>query len=277
MDDFANECFHKITRIASDFQGRRKELAESRIKMFAATLCRQLVDFNEKYDVVLGAGNSGLFMTKLTEMIYEYLNIKSPSILNLPIYRFKEDGKTLNDNSFLIPQVKESMQKINSIKNILFVDDEIMRGFTANECFNLILQANPNINHLNATIIAENHFFEWHYKIPKISISFFAYSPLIQGLNGNIGYFIPEDLFRETSLLISEVTSHNHAISIVIGEALKRKDNNGNPYFDFTIESGLKNKIAHYDDRKSSLLNRLREIIKEGVEEYKSGKIRFRF
>jgi len=277
MDDFANEYFHKITRIASDFQGRRKELAESRIKMFAASLYRQLIDFNEKYDVVLGAGNSGLFMTKLTEMIYEYLNIKTPSILNLPIYRFKEDGKTLNDNSFLIPQFKESMQNINSIKNILFVDDEIMRGLTANECLNLILQANPNINHFNATIIAENHFFEWHYKIPKISISFFAYSPLIQGLNENIGHFMPEDLYKEISLLISEVTSRNHAMAIVIGEALKRKDNNGNPYFDFTIESGLKNKVVNYSDRKSSLLNRLREIVKEGIEEYKAGKIKFRF
>lgn len=277
MDDFANEYFNKITKIASDFEGRRKELAESRIKMFVASICRQLVDFNENYDLVLGAGNSGLFMTKITEMTYEHLNIKTPLILNLPIYRFKEDGTTPNNNSFLAQQVKEKIQNLNSISNILFVDDEIMRALTAKECFNLILQANTNINHFNATIIAENHFFEWHYKIPKVSISFFAYSPLIQGFNGNIGYFIPEDLYKEVSSLISEAVSYNHAMAIVIGGALKRKDNNGNPHFDFAVEASLKNKITNYEDKKSSLMNKLQELVREGVEKYKAGKIQFRF
>lgn len=277
MDDFANEYFNKITKIASDFEVRRKELAESRIKMFVASICRQLIDFNEKYDIVLGAGNSGLFMTRIMKMTYEYLNIKTPLILNLPIYRFKEDGKTLNNNSFLAQQVKKGLQNLDSINNILFVDDEIMRALTAKECFNLILQANPSINHLNATIIAENHFFEWHYKIPKVSISFFAYSPLIQGLNGNIGYFIPEDLYKEVSSLINEAVSYNHVMAIVVGGALKRKDNNDNPYFDFAVEASLKNKITNYGKKKSSLMNHLQELVKEGIEEYKAGEIKFRF
>ncbi len=277
MDDFANEYFNKITKIASDFEGRRKELAESRIKMFVASIYRQLIDFNENYDLVLGAGNSGLFMTRVTQMIYEYLNIKTPLILNLPIYRFKEDGKTPNNNSFLTQQVKEKIQNLNSISNILFVDDEIMGALTAKDCFNLILQSYPNINHLDATIIAENHFFEWHYKIPKVSISFFAYSPLIQGFNGNIGYFIPEDLYKEVSSLIGEAVSYNHVMAIVVGGALKRKDNNSNPYFDFTVESSLKSKITNYDDKKSSLMNNLRELVKEGIEKYKAGEIKFRF
>ena len=245
--------------------------------MFVASICRQLVDFNEKYDLVLGAGNSGLFMTRITQMTYEYLNIKTPFILNLPIYRFKEDGTTPNDNSFLTQQVKEKLQNLDSINNILFVDDEIMRALTAKECFNLILQANTNINHFNATIIAENHFFEWHYKIPKVSISFFAYSPLIQGLNGNIGYLIPEDLYKEVSSLISEAVSYNHVMAIVVVGALKRKDNNDNPYFDFVVEVSLKNKITNYEDKKSSLMSKLQELVREGVEKYKAGKIQFRF
>lgn len=277
MDDFANEYFNKITKIASDFEGRRKELAESRIKMFVASICRQLVYFNEKYEIVLGAGNSGLFMTRITQMAYEYLNIKAPLILNLPIYRFKEDGKTPNNNSFLAQQVKEKLQNLDSINNILFVDDEIMRALTAKECFNLILQANPSISRLNTTIVAENHFFEWHYKIPKVSISFFAYSPLIQGLNGNIGYLIPEDLYKEVSSLISEVVSYNHVMAIVVGGALKKKDNDGNPYFDFAVEASLRNKIINYEDKKSSLMNHLQELVKEGIEEYKAEKIKFRF
>lgn len=277
MDDFANEYFNKITKISSDFKERRKELAESRIKMFVASLCRQLIDSNDSYDVILGSGNSGLFMTKITEMTYEYLNIKTPPVLNLPIHRFREDGKTLNDNSFLIPQIKKELQNIDSIKNILFVDDEIMRGLTANEYFNLILQANSNINHFHATIIAENHFFEWHYKIPKVSISFFAYSPLIQGFNENIGHFIPKDLYKEICSLIDKKITYTQTMAIVIAGGLKKKDNNGNPYFDFKVESNFKNKLANYDDKKSLLIVRLQELIKEGIKQYKTGEIKFRF
>ena len=277
MDDFANEYFSKITKIASDFGSRRRELAKSRIKMFVATLYRQLIDYKEKYDFLLGAGNSGLFMTKIAENVYEDLNIKVPPVFNLPIYRFREDGVTLGDNSFLMTSVKEKLKGIQKISNLLFVDDEIMRALTAKECFRLILEANPNINHLSVTIIAENHFFEWHYKMPKVSIRFFAYSPLIQGLNGNIGYFIPEDFYKEISAMDNNTLSPNHVMAILIGGGLKRKDSTGKPYFDFTIESELKNKIADYDKKKSSLINELKELVREGIEKYKSKEIKFRF
>lgn len=276
MDEFAKEYFKKLKVLAHDFKSRRNELAKSRIKMFAATIARQLLENHETFDLLVGAGNSGLYMTKIAEMTFNYLNTPVPKILNIPIIRFKEDGKTLNDNSSLLPKIKQTLSKINTVKNILFVDDEIMRAITAKECFNLLLNADPNITHLDATIIAENHFFEWHYKMPKVSIRFFAYSPLIQDFNENIGYFIPEDLYKEISSSIENIT-HNHAMAIVIGGALKKKDNNENSYFDFGIESSLKNKIAGYDDKKSSLVNDLEGLVKDGVERYKAGEIRFRF
>lgn len=276
MDEFAKEYFRKITKVNKDFTERRRELAESRIKMFAASTYRQLADFNEDYNLILGAGNSGLFMTKLTKIVYESLSIKLPLVLNLPIYRFKEDKKIINNNSFLIPQVKKELNNLDIIDNVLFVDDEIMRALTAKECFNLLLEAKPEINHLNATIIAENHFFEWHYKMPKVSISFFAYAPLIQGFNGNIGHFIPDDLHKEVLSVIGGSLSYNQTMAIVIGGGLKRKDKHSQ-YFDYSLEEKLKSKISNYDDRKNSLINRLQELIKEGIEEYKTGKIKFRF
>ena len=275
MDEFANEYFNKITKISTDFTSRRKELAKSRIKMFIGALCRQLIDFKENYDFLIGSGNSGLFMTKIALMTYETLNITTPSVLNLPIYRFKEDGATPYNNSFLITYVKEQL-KSPTINNILFVDDEIMRGLTAKECYSLILKAFPNINHLNATIIAENHFFEWHYKIPKVSIRFFAYSPLIQGLNGNIGYFIPQKLYSDIQQNMPEVKSYNQTMAIVIGGGIKMIENNKG-YFDFDIERNLKTNLPNYEKQKSVLLTELKNLVKEGVKEYKEGKIKFRF
>jgi len=277
MDEFANEYFAKITKIASDFENRRRDLAKSRIKLFVAAVSRQLLELNKVFDVIVGAGNSGLFMTKIAEMTYKKLNIDAPLILNLPIYKFKDDTKTPYDNSFLVPEVSNKLFEIHKLNNILFVDDEIMQAITAKECFNLILQANKDIEHLNATIVAENHFFEWHYDMPRVSIKFFAYAPLIQGLNGNIGYFIPVDLFKKISSIQTNVLSHNHAMAIIIGGALKKIGADGKSYFDFTIENDLKEQITDYETKKTLLLNELSNIVDEGVEEYKAGEIKFRF
>ncbi|MBI4089557.1 MAG: phosphoribosyltransferase [Candidatus Levybacteria bacterium] len=275
MDEFAKEYFQKLKVLTHDFEGRRLELAKSRIKMFAAAITRQLLEFDETFDLLIGAGNSGLYMTKITEMTYQYLNAAVPKILNIPIVRFKEDGKILNDNSFLLPEVKQILGKINAIKNVLFVDDEIMRAITAKECFELLLKANQNISHFDATIVAEHHFFEWHYKLPKVSIRFFAYSPLIQYLNANISYFIPEDLYQEISKYTKGISSHNEIMAIVIGGAVKRIKQQ--PFYDSSIEKVLQEKIPNYEERKAILTKSLQKLVKEGVDEYRTGKITFRF
>ncbi len=274
MDHFEKEYFEKITKIASDFKERRRDLAKSRIKMYSVTLYGLLVDLNEEYDALIGSGNSGLFMTKIAEIVYKNLNIKTPTILNLPIYRFNEDNLSPYDNSPLLPKVNETLENL-PIKNVLFVDDEIMKAITAKECFNLILKARPDVKHFNATIVAEYHFFEWHYKMPQVSIRFFAYSRLIQGLNGNIGYFIPEDLFKEISSLIPEVTSYNHAMALVVSGLLKKRDRG--LLFDTEIEQTLIENIKDYSSKKSQLIQEIENLVKEGIKEYKSGKIKFRF
>ena len=275
MDEFAKEYFQKLKVLAHDFEDRRPELAKSRIKMFAASIARQLLDFDETFDLLLGAGNSGLYMTKITEMVYQYLNIAVPKILNIPIIRFKEDGKTLNDNSSLLPQLKQDLNNAKTIRDVLFVDDEIMRAITAKECLGLLLKADPNISHLDVTIVAEHHFFEWHYKLPKISIRFFAYSPLIQWLNSNISYFIPKDFYREVSQQIESISSHNQAMAIVIGGAVKRIKQQ--PYYDYSVSESLKQKISNYEEKKTILTKDLRELVGQGVDDYKTGKITFRF
>lgn len=274
MDEFEKEYFQKIGKISSDFKERRRDLAKSRIKMFSASLCRQVIELNQKFDVIVGAGNSGLFMTKIAEMVYEELNIKIPPILNLPVFRFEEDNVSLHDNAVLVSEVAQKLKTLPSLNNILFIDDEIMRAVTAKESLNLILKARSDIKHLNVTILSENHFFEWHYKMPMVSVNFFAYSRLIQGLNGNIGYFVPEDLFKEISS-IAKISSHNHALTLLLTGSLKSKAKG--QYFEIESEKLLTKNIKDYKLIKSSLIKELKYLVKEGIEKYKSGKITFRF
>lgn len=267
MDDFEREYFEKLRKLALGFGNKRRELAKSRIKMFAAAVARQILSEKIEFDLIIGGGNSGLFMTKITELVYEILGKKSPKVLNIPIIRIIEENKEARALHDLISELN-----IEKIEKVLFVDDEIMRSVTAKTCLELILAAKPEIQHIDATIIAENHFFEWHYSLPKVSIRFFAYSRLIQWLNGNIGYFIPENLFKKIQEDLPEVKNYNHAMAIVIGNGIKKLEN-GKPYFDFNVKVKLKN----YKEQKEELIRELKFLISETIRQYKEGKIKFRF
>lgn len=273
MDDIEKEYFTKIKPFASDFDNRRKELADSRIKMFVATLCRNIFEYDQKFDLILGTGNSGLYMTKIAEITYQHLGLKVPQILNIPLFRFKKE-RDFNDNSGLFDFVQESLK--TKATNIVFVDTEIMQGISAKEAMNLIIKTNPKL-HRHLTIIAENHFFEWHYDIPQVSLSFFAYCPLIQGLNDNIAHFIPQDLFEEIKKVSDEEMAYNFAMAAVIGGGIKRMKEDGTGYFDTEILTKITSKIPGFKKRQAKLFEDLDALVQEGIRNYKEGKVEFRF
>jgi hypothetical protein len=272
MDNFENYYFESLRQLALGFVDKRRILAKSRIKMFAAAIARQVLDEKQEFDLIIGGGNSGLFMTKITELVFEALELKNPNVLSIPVLRIMDE----NENVEALKNGDFELKNVEKIENVLFVDDEIMRALVARDCFELILVKRPEIEHLNATIIAENHFFEWHYLLPKVSVRFFAYSRLIQWLNGNISYIIPEALFTEIKDNVPEVESYSHAMAIIVGGGLK-KVRNGKPYFDFEIERQLEERIGNYKKQKEKLMSALRGLAAEGVKEYKKGKLHFRF
>jgi len=272
MDDFEAKYFEDLRKLALGLTDKRKELAKSRIKMFAAAITRQILDEKQKFDLIIGAGNSGLFMTKLAEFVFETLDVKIPPILNIPVLRIIEKDESIK----VVKSGNFELKNITKLENVLFVDDEIMRAITAKTCFELILAKRPEIEHLNATIVAEHHFFEWHYSLPKVSIKFFAYSWLIQWLNGNISYLTPENLFNEIKNALPEVESYPKAMAIIVGGGLKKVADE-QPYFDFAVEKELEDKIENYKKQKKELMSEIRELVSEGVEGYKTGKIHFRF
>lgn len=268
MDEFEKEYFGKLKQIASEYSGKRRDLAKSRIKMFVAALYRQLNEENEKFDLIITAGNSGLYMATIVRMVYKSLGLDLPSLITLPIYR---------DDSSFQQVISGKLTSLPQKVNVLFVDDEIMTGKTAKTVLELILNERPDLNSLHCLIIAENHFFEWHYLIPKVSVNYFAYSRLIQGLNGNIGYFIPEDLYTKIAARFKDVKSYNHAMAIVIGGALKRKDEQGTPFYDTSVEDVCLKNISDYKETQSFLMHELEKLVNQSIEEYKNKKIQFRF
>lgn len=271
MDKFEKEYFESLHLNASSFENRLNEIAKERIKMFSAAVTRQLLEEKQVFDLVTGPGNSGLFMTKITQLVYEELGKEVPQTVNIPIERILQ-GDTVT--KLLVGKVK--IPTLGNKINVLFVDDEIMRALTAKASFELLLESNSNIEHIDATIIAEGHFFEWHYDLPKVSVKFFAYARLIQWINGIIGHFIPDDLFEQIKQVLPDVETHNDAMAIVIGGGLKRIKEN-EPYYDLGINSILKDKIKNYEVRQEELIRELKLLVKQGVEDYINGEIKFRF
>ncbi len=276
MDEYEKEYFAKLKKIAGDYDSVRRDLAKSRIKRFVAAVVRQINDEHRVFDLVVVVGNSGRFIFEITKQVYSELGIEIPPVVMLPIFRFKEvDGAmVLNDNSVLFSLIPTNLP---NKAMVLFVDDEIYIGLTVKASLELLLSRNPQLESLHCTIIAEHHFFEWHYNLPKVSVNFFSYSRLIQGLNGNIGYFIPDDLFEDLKKHITDVESYNHAMGIVIGGALKRKNKEGSPFYDTSVNDVCIERISNYSERKEILIKELNDLVKDAIKEYKEGIITFRF
>lgn len=65
-------------------------------------------------------------------------------------------------------------------------------------------------------------------------------------------------------------------MAIAIGEGIKKIENNKG-HFDFDIEPALKNSLPNYENEKNVLIEELKNLVIEGIREYKEGKIKFRF
>lgn len=277
MHELDKEYKDKLHQLSNIYKDNRYDLATNRIQLFTAAITRQLIDLNQSFDLIIGSGNSGLFMSKIITIIYHHLGKDLPPILNIPLYRFQDDGTTPRDNNDLIPYVQSNIPSLPNNLEVLFIDDEIMRGMTAQISLDLLTRSLPNITRIKATIIAENHFFEWHYNLPKVTIQFFAYAKLIQGLNGNIGHFIPERLFDQIKQTFPDVESYNHAAGIVIGGALKRKDGQGVPFYDFSTPQTALEQIEGYAGTQRQIMDELQKTVEEAIRLYENKVITFKF
>lgn len=117
------------------------------------------------FDLLIGSGDTGIAMVKLTEMILSEINVPIPTKLVIPYYRFVEkhmgEGESFQGNSILLPEIKDQLKDIKNIQNILFVDDEIGKGRTIKGIVELIFQAKGELSQkrINLYIVAEDRSY----------------------------------------------------------------------------------------------------------------------
>lgn len=262
MKDFMELYKERTKRLSRIMKGRRHEIAVDRIERLAAMIYKQTKDRDEKFDLIISPGNSGLFVAEIVSMIYSFLDINCPETHVIPVYRDETD----NDIEIDV--------KTKEIKNVLFVDDEIMTGTSLKHCIlSLIPQANSS--HIDMVVVTENMFFEWHNRIPGVSVYFYPYARSIPGIGNNMSFLINKKDFKRISKIVPVIGEEKQVMALLLSGKVKDKDNDGKWYFDETVETKVSKRLTDYPMIKRHLVDEINIYIKSGIQKYKDGDIKF--
>lgn len=277
MDRFESTLRTETIALVDRMQVDRRALAISRIGLFAATLYRLLIERRERYCALVTAGTSGLYMRELAHTAFRLLGAETPPTVCLPIVRFAADGAPF-DNSPLLSEVRAQLGEARRLERVLFVDDEIRRGTTAHACFDLLLGAGcVDANRgLACTIVAENHFFEWHWDQPGIAVRYLAPARLLHGLQHNIAYCLPDGLVKEARLRFDPEISHHELLALVAAGAVKRMRGDV-AFYDEAPARSLACRVADFPAARGRFLRDFENWVDSGLRRYRDGEIRFRF
>jgi hypothetical protein len=227
---------------------------------------------NYKIDLIVGGGNTGASITRLTQIILKDLKIKVPS-LALPIYRYtpteknkkpyEGENKDKFDNSILLDDVKKKLKNI-SCNTVLFVDDEIGEGNTAKMVLDLLIKSTKKPIK-NYYIIAEDQDFlktnNWIKKYSKINIEFMPYRKGIKNLFNVITYNVPYDYNVKIKNIISvDELPETAYMNVLLGEPVKEFINQ-KPVFTHKYEKILLNKIPEFKQIQKEYLEYLKIIL----------------
>lgn len=277
MDQFEATTRCQTISLVEKLDFNRHEIAVSRIALFSAAICRLLLEFNERYSLIVTAGTSGLYMRELVTAVFRALAVQAPPTICLPVIRFEDNG-ALFDNSPLAAGLPGRSGNQDPPKHILFVDDEIRRGTTARACLDLLIRSGyvDADRPLLCTIVAENHFFEWHWTLPGVSVRYFAPARLLYGLQHNIAHCLPADLVAAARTLLGPSFGCHELMALVMAGAMKRKGERTG-FFDETPAHRLAAEMPNYQAIRNEFLRDFESWVGHGVRQFRDGTIEFRF
>lgn len=257
-----------------DLYGEKLGLyAERNFKGFTAIMYHLLIEKKEKFDLVVGAGNSGSGMVSYVELIYKEFRIPPPLPLRIPIQRYKkpeiiwsEKSEDLYDNKTLLEWIKVEVGD-KDIKKVLYVDDETSPiGLS----FKTTLQLLEDIfgKKLNFIAISE--------EIPNLegyqNIEAYSWAKRIENLWSVIFYILSNKVENTIDESVGRKLEVKWLVCILLGAPLRQKIE-GVPTFDYKLHEEVREKVADFEEIKLQFINRINELIREGVTEYQREKI----
>lgn len=257
-------------------------LALRNFKRFVAVL-DYLINNND-FDLILFGGDSVVSLSKVTEMVYEELGKKPPTIIYLPVIRW--EPKWLNytgqetkrfDNSVFIPQIKKEVNSLEKLENLLFVDDEIANGITARDEVSLILSTiakNKLANPLHLTMTAEDQNFNSDNFLENVICDFYPFAQN-EGISNVLSYIVPWDIEKQ----IREYFNDEEMGSKVIVNSLLNLPSKDferfpqyimeRPQFSNKFINQLESKIPNFKNLQQEFANLLLGWVQEAINESK--------
>jgi len=258
------------------------KLAECHLRDFVRTIHNLVVIDGVKFDLIIGPGNSGLVMLKITELIFDHCKWKFPPQLKLPIQRYMKgtDGE-LHNNISLMPCAKEQMHGISSLTNVLFVDDEMGKGTTVKASLALmraaanskLLKLSYEQNHCH--IVVELRDWPLSFGIPVVR-PFIHHFATMSNLHRNkviVNYLRPPAILDDIEKFLKSLDTDNEkfgdkCLNIALGTQSKVYDHNLDvpPVFTEQLNEKAKAKLPGLDDIRANFRDYLSELIKEALD-----------
>ena len=242
--------------------------AEYRLQKFVSTIHNLIVSRDIHFDLLVCGGNTGLVMAYITERVYAHIGITPPAKLVLPIYRyypgFLDDPEHLFDNSHLQSYVESALDKLSSLHNVLFVDDEIGLGITASTILGFLYgwqQSHHSHKGFNYYIVAEDQGFKVENRLSGVNINFVPYAYEIEGWNNIIACIVPAKYENPVVQIFPEhILPFHQRMNILLDLPIKEFAN-GQPRF----SSGFLEKAKEAMPNLSLLQKEFRSFLDEKI------------
>ena len=109
------------------------DLAEANFKRCVAVLRRLIVEERTSFDLLMACGNTGLVLSRYTQMVYHHLNLTPPPLLKIaPVLTLPSGERSLEGSDFLSPDLANQLTNDglaeSSSGQINLADDHLYRA-----------------------------------------------------------------------------------------------------------------------------------------------------
>lgn len=266
--------------------GNSEELAVFHIKDFMKTIHALLVEKGDNFDLLVGAGNSGAIMVGIAKAVFDFSGHAQPFSILIPIQRYRAGYEgPFFDNSILQPEVSQTLSGMRPVSEVLFVDDETMRGTTVKESFKLIVAA-LNIptdrNNLTCAVVAEdrtpNKDLAKNLAIPGFTNTLYSFpqkttkhqwSIIKQHFNPPMLAELEQAIKKGKYFTENEQQAHPHPeLNIGLDMPIKRYFGVGTkPYYDDEVIQNILDNFPGLESARKQLETYLEKLYDEAVAE----------
>lgn len=258
----------------------RRKFGAIRLKRFVGMIYKLLQEEQKHFDVLLVGGNSGLMMGRITQEIFDKLNVKRPPLIAIPFVKCKpeREGSIRNFIGIFQDEIRDQIGNINfkDFKNVLFVDDEIGDGCTADVCMEALLKATGTDSKLvNYYIVAEDHGFKAS-NIKSVNAIYYPFARKNIDVNNIISYCIPAVIDQQIRKVLPNDLYHAKRRFNVLLDLPSRDKKQLFSNYNYQLNEKVRQNISNIEELKTDFQIFLSKLISNGIEEYKKGKINFK-